>query len=329
MQALWQMGAPQYSSEVQSLQRLLENLMTQYHQEHYLSTDPLEFVHRYQNPYDQEPVALIAALLAYGNVKQIRRSVEDALSRMQGLAPSPSEFVRSLSRRDGVLSARKAFLGFVHRFNRGADVVLLFQLLEKSWRTHGSLGAHFVSGLSDRDRDIGTALSLLISEWKSWAMEIDRRVSQGSFQYLLTSPTDGSCCKRWCMFLRWMGRKDELDPGLWTEGGLLAGHFPKGRWLRASQLVIPLDTHTGRISQYLSLTNRMSLNWQAALEVTQSLRQCDANDPVRYDFALARLGILDLCQREYRKHICDRCQLLSVCQFAQKQTHQNFRLKIQ
>jgi hypothetical protein len=88
--------------------------------------------------------------------------------------------------------------------------------------------------------------------------------------------------------------------------------------LKSSQLILPLDTHTGRISQYLGLTRRKSLNWLAALEVTESLRQCEPNDPSRYDFALARLGILDHCRHKYIEDVCGRCDLVEACRFAQK-----------
>lgn len=289
----------------------LEQIRSRYHSEDFLGSDPLEFVHRYEDPWDQEAVALIAALLAYGNVKQIRRSVEDALARMARVSPSPSAFVRGLARDRSRRS--RALQGFVHRFNRGEDLVLLLELLETSWSAHGSLGAHFVSLLNEADEDIGDALSALIAEWRR---QLGRR-GRGSFQYLLTSPADGSVCKRWCMFLRWMGRRDQIDPGLWTEGGALRSTLPEGRWLRADQLVLPLDTHTGRISQYLGLTARRSLNWKAAREVTQALRACSALDPTRYDFALARLGILDLCQRRFQSKICNACDLLPVCGYAQ------------
>jgi uncharacterized protein (TIGR02757 family) len=297
---------------------LLNELQRSYHQKDYLSSDPLEFVHRYSDPWDQEAVALLAGLLAYGNVKQIRRSVEEALSRISRQASSPREFVRSLGSATGRTKAGRLFAGYVHRFNVGADLVMLFRLLERSWREHGSLGAHFVRGLEPDAPDTSVALDRLIGEWKRWAREIDARVANGSFGYLLTAPEDGSCCKRWCMFLRWMGRRDELDPGLWTQGGALAGGFAEGRHLKPSQLVIPIDTHTGRISQYLALTRRKSLGWRAAVEVTQSLKACDPSDPTRYDFALARLGILDLCQRKYREHICGKCQLLPACRFARR-----------
>jgi uncharacterized protein (TIGR02757 family) len=311
-------------AELSQLRTLLNQLFEQYHRPEFLTSDPLEFPHRYADPWDQEAVALLAALLAYGNVKQIRRSVEEVLRRIHRVSTGPAAFIRAL---DPAGAGGPAFSGFVHRFNNGADLELLFLLLQKSWREHGSLGSHFVSFLEPGDEDTSDALSALIAEWRAWIRQSPalraRFRKSPSFSYLLTSPDDGSCCKRWCMFLRWVGRKERdshagMDLGLWSEGSPLAREtFPPGRWLRSSQLIIPLDTHTGRISQYLGLTERKSLNWLAAVEVTRSLRlSCDAEDPTRYDFALARLGILDLCQRRYREEICNRCALLHACRFS-------------
>lgn len=306
----------------------LNKLLEQYHRTEYLSSDPLEFVHRFKDsgdPWDQEAVALISALLAYGNVKQIRRSIEDLLLRMGN---QPAQFVRSLSPDSPERAAgAQALRGFVHRFNVGADLFALLTLLERSWRSYGSLGAHFLRGLDPQAPDITVALDRLMEEWNTWLENTPELTHSAefslSFFYLLTAPEDGSCCKRWCMLLRWMGRKDALDPGLWTEenrASVLGKTFPPGRALSARQLVIPLDTHTGRISQYLGLTSRKSLNWKAAIEVTQALKECSPLDPTRYDFALSRLGILDLCQKKYRAEICKKCDLLKVCQFARSQS---------
>ncbi len=303
------------------LRPLLNQIFDRYHRPEFLFSDPLEFPHRYTDPWDQEAVALVSALLAYGNVKQIRRSVEEVLRRIHAIAAGPADFVRRL---EG--GSRKTGLeGFIHRFNTGADLGLLFLLLQRSWKEQGSLGAHFMVGLEPGAETITEAVNRLIGDWRAWIRQDPGLRAlfrlNPSFSYLLTAPEDGSCCKRWCMFLRWMGRKEKdapLDLGLWAEGSELALRtFAPGRFLRASQLVIPLDTHTGRISQYLGLTERKSLNWLAALEVTRSLREaCDAEDPTRYDFALARLGILDLCQKRYRAEICERCALLPACRFS-------------
>jgi len=307
------------SRKFTELGTFLNQLQTRYHSREFLGSDPLEFVYRYSDPLDQEAVALLAAVLAYGNVKQIRKSVADALSRMEELAGSPQAFVRALGNesRTSLVSrkkAREAFGSFVHRFNRGDDLVLLMRLLALSWEKYGSMGGHFLTFLQDDSPNIGDALTAFIAEWRGWAGP--RRPE--TFEYLLTSPADGSCCKRWCMFLRWMGRRDDLDPGLWTRTSPLRPTFPEGRTLESRQLILPLDTHTGRISQYLGLTRRKSLNWKAAVEITGNLSLCDAADPTRYDFAMSRLGILDLCQRTYREAICQQCQLLTVCKFAAK-----------
>jgi uncharacterized protein (TIGR02757 family) len=298
---------------VHALGKFLNQLQTDYNRAKYLPSDPLEFVHRYQDPWDQEAVALLAAVLAYGNVKQIRKSVEDALNRIHEISDGPRSFVTSLQNPRKSKKADQVFRGFIHRFNCGADLVLLFEALNRSWIKFGSLGGHFLTHLDPEALHIEDALAALIQDWRNWTGSN----MTSTFSYLLTSPSDGSCCKRWCMFLRWMGRRDEVDPGLWGPRSPLAHTFPKGRALKSSQLVMPLDTHTGRISQYLSLTSRKSLNWKAALEVTDSLKKVDPIDPVRYDFALARLGILDLCQRSYREEICKKCQLLPACHFAQ------------
>ena len=321
---------PRIHRRLQSLGGFLNELQTQYHRRNLLDSDPLEYVHHYSNPWDQEVVALVAALLAYGNVKQVRKSVSDVLARIGRVAESPSEMIRNLQGLGGRKSpyskqVSREFETFVHRFNRGPDFVVLFHLISESWIRSGSVGGHFLQNL-EPEGNISEALSLLIADWRSWVKDMGPKSAAKSFQYLLTSPADGSSCKRWCMLLRWMGRKDELDPGLWCQGSGLSGTFPDGRSLRASQLILPLDTHTGRISQYLGLTQRKTLDWKAALEITQNLSVCDPQDPTRYDFSLSRLGILDVCKRKYRVEICTHCQLLTHCKFALK-SHQKSKKK--
>ena len=312
---------PIHPARKQTIGPFLEEVFREHHVFSRISSDPLEFVHRFTPPLEREAVALIAAQLAYGNVTQIRRSVEDWLTRvLASRMGSVEAWVRSLDTQDGVRAADRDLQGFVHRFHRGPEVLLLFRLLNRSWARHGSLGANFVRGLSPSDPDITVALNALLGEWQDWAQELDPQVAGSrAFGHFLSAPALGSCCKRWCMFLRWMGRKDELDPGLWTAGEPLAQSFLPGRSLHARQLVLPLDTHTGRISRYLGLTDRKNLGWKAALEITEVLRAVDPVDPVRYDFALSRLGILDLCQKRFRVEICRQCQLLPVCIFAKSE----------
>lgn len=293
------------------LKNFLDPLFSRYHRREYLVSDPLEFVHQFSDPLDQEVIAILAALLAYGNVKQIRASVQSALTRMSEVSSSPQDYVRRVK----TPSVRAALDGWVHRFNTGPDLVQLFERIGESWQKWGSVGGHLLSHLGPTDSTFEHALNGLIGDW---VKGLGEGGGSGSVRYFLTAPKDGSCCKRWCMLLRWMVRKDELDLGLWAEGSPLQKTFPPGRFLRTHQLVIPLDTHTGRISQYIGLTDRKSLGWLAALEVTQALKEANTDDPVRYDFALSRLGILSLCQKKFRAEICEKCDLLASCKFARK-----------
>jgi uncharacterized protein (TIGR02757 family) len=290
----------------------LAAVQERYHRREWLGSDPIEFVLTFSDPWDQEAVALVAAQLAYGNVKQIRRGIGDWLERILRVSRSPAEWVRA-----GVWSrsGESALEGFVHRLHRGTELLELSRLQSRSWRLWGSLGAHLVSGLRPGDEHFGGALDAVLDQWQRWYREDSGGLPPSrALQHLLSAPAQGSCCKRWCMLLRWMGRHDELDPGLWTAGSpLLSGLGEPLRGLSAAQLVMPLDTHVGRICRYLGLTRRKTLNWKAALEVTRSLRQVDASDPVRYDFALARLGILDLCRNRYVSGICENCGLFGPC----------------
>ena len=280
---------------------LLEDLFRKYHRPSFFSSDPIEFPHNYKNCEDREAVALLSALLAYGNVKQIRKSISTLLERIG----EPASFVHSLSSNRGYRQGRKVLSGFIHRFNRGEDVLLLLRLLSETWEKYGSLNRHFERLVGENDVDIGGALTRLIEEWSRSAIAIG--IESPSFNYFLTSPAKGSACKRWCMFLRWMIRKDEIDLGLCNS-----------RVLRPKMLIIPLDTHTARISRYFGLTSRKSADWRMALEVTNALKSFDIEDPTKYDFAISRLGILDLCQKRFRVEICKRCELLPGCLYARK-----------
>jgi uncharacterized protein (TIGR02757 family) len=140
---------------------------------------------------------------------------------------------------------------------------------------HGSLRACFVSGLSLEDENVLPALTVFVNEL--------RADSRREMNFLLPSPRRGSACKRLNLYLRWMVRRDAVDPGLWTP-------------LPASKLIIPLDTHMHRIAIEWGLTQRKQGDMRTALEITEAFRKVAPDDPVRYDFCLTRLGILRIPQ---------------------------------
>lgn len=258
-----------------------------------IEPDPLQLVLRYTDPYDQEVAALIAAAFAYGRADIVVRNAGTVLDRM---GASPYAYLQTFDR----VEALTRFNGFAHRFHKTVDLTELLERLAAVVRTYGSLGALFRHCYDDRDDDIGPSLTRFVNV--VLATRQPGNAATASLRYLLTSPEDGSACKRMNLFLRWMVRRSPPDLGLWS-------------FVDPAKLVMPLDTHVHRIATFLGLTKRKSGDWKTARALTDRLAKFDRSDPVRYDFAICRLGILDLCSRKRRKENCDVCLLRDVCRF--------------
>ncbi|WP_371877625.1 TIGR02757 family protein [Pyxidicoccus parkwayensis] len=261
-----------------------------------IAFDPVEFPHRYSDPRDIEVSALLAASLAYGRADLFRPKVDALLKRM---GPSPAAFVRALD----VPGAAALLSGFVYRFNVGTDVAVLLLGMGRALREHGSLEALFVRGLEARGTLHG-ALDAFTTALRQLPEMDALRAALGperGLHHLLPSPLGPGAAKRLNLFLRWMVRgPDAVDFGIWKR-------------VPPATLVIPLDTHIGRISQHLGLTKRKDLTWRTAEEVTASLRALDAADPVRYDFALCHYGMSGACPAQPVPENCARCPLLAAC----------------
>jgi uncharacterized protein (TIGR02757 family) len=243
----------------------LDALYEKYNRRELVDLDPLAFVLRFADPDEQEVAGLVASALAYGRVAQIHRSVAAVLDEM---GRSPRRYVLSTSPD----LMRRRFRGFRHRFTAGHELAALLVGARRMIATHGSLQGGFRRGLADGDRTILPALGRFVDELRT-----DGRAARGHFS-LLPSPADGSACKRLNLYLRWMIRRDDVDPGPWS------GISP-------SLLVVPLDTHMHRIARGLRLTCRKQADLRTAVEVTAAFREIAPLDPVRYDFALTRMGM--------------------------------------
>ncbi|MCB9666013.1 MAG: TIGR02757 family protein [Alphaproteobacteria bacterium] len=262
--------------------------------------DPVRFVHRYADPRDAEIAGLLAAGFAYGRVDLFLPVLErlfDALDAGGG----PRAFV------DGFTPEHAApFLDLVYRWTRGDDVALLLAGLRVVLAEHGTLEALFAGAGPVRDRlqravDTLRAGCLTAAQAQGRGLASPDDLPRG-LRYLLASPATGSACKRWHLFLRWMVRPpgDGVDLGLWTV-------------MAPAELLVPVDVHVGRVARFLGLTQRPDASWRTAEEVTASLRAFDAADPVRYDFALAHLGISGACRGHRDAGICPACPLDPVC----------------
>jgi uncharacterized protein (TIGR02757 family) len=239
-------------------------LYSSYNRRELVHPDPLEFLYEYPDPRDREVVGLVASALAFGRVSQILKSVSAVLSE---LGRSPREFIASTTAR----SLGGAFKGFKHRWTTGEDVSRMLAGVKNAIEEHGTLEACFRAGMKAGDRTVVPAL-------ESFSRELSG--AEGSCEYLLPSPERGSACKRMNLYLRWMVRHDEVDPGGW-EG------------VPAAKLVVPLDTHMFRIGRALGFTSRRQADLRAAFEITTAFARIAPGDPVRYDFCLTRLGMRD------------------------------------
>jgi uncharacterized protein (TIGR02757 family) len=259
---------------VRELRRRLERLYRRY-DHRFVDPDPLEFVRRQRTDADREVVGLLASALAYGNVVQIKRSIAAAL---QALGPRPAEAVRRLDPRD----AARRLSSFRHRFNGGRDVACLLFFMRQMLESHGSVEAFFAEGSPADGRDVGPALA----SFSARALALDsgglyrgRGVPRDAgVRFFFPSPEDGSACKRLNLYLRWMVRREGVDLGVW-------------RSVDPSRLVIPLDAHVLAIARRTRLTRYRSPGWAMAVDITRSLRRLDPKDPVKYDFALHRMGL--------------------------------------
>jgi uncharacterized protein (TIGR02757 family) len=218
--------------------------------------DPIMVAHRYHD----ERISLICALFAYGNVKQIVKFLD---SLDFSLLDADEEEIKSR------LSTH------YYRFQNSADVTALFIALKRLHANNESLEELFYKAYY-QNKNLFEGLHAMIERLYA----LFPHNSQG-YNFLLskvqTNPKGAGALKRWMMYLRWMIRHDNIDMGLWSA-------------VACSDLVMPLDTHTFKVSQKLGLLKRKSYDLAAAIELTQKLKKFDKNDPLKYDFALYRIG---------------------------------------
>lgn len=240
-------------------------------------TDPIQLVHRFDQPRDREIAGFCASALAFGRVQSVLHSIAGLFEVM---GASPAAYVRQFD----PVRDRGALDHLGHRWTRGIDLAALVWILRQMIDRAGSLEAFFAEGLDDGAETIEHALD----RFSARACALDQRavyrgrVSRPGVAYFFSRPSSGGACKRLNLFLRWMVRRDGVDLGVWDR-------------VRPSQLIIPLDTHIIRLGRCLGLTRYASPGWRMAADITASLRRLDPADPVRYDFSLCHLGMMNAC----------------------------------
>lgn len=281
------------SAAMSELKPVLEQLYVAYNAAN-SAADPIQIVRRFDRADDREVVGFIAASLAFGRVTSVLQSIERVLAV---LGPAPADYVR----RFDPARQKAAFNPIVHRWTRGPDIAALVWLIHQMLQRSGSIENFFVEGLEPSAADLAAA----IDSFSNRAMKLDLRAIYGRVPkrpgvcYFFPRASTGSACKRLNLFLRWMVRHDALDLGVWTK-------------VPAAKLIVPLDTHVIRLGRCLQLTRRTSPGWRMAEDITASLRAMDEHDPVKYDFAICHVGMMNACGFS-RAQGDSQCPLRGAC----------------
>lgn len=237
-----------------------EAIYERYNRREYVSPDPLQFLYAYDDVADREVAGLVASGLAYGRVAQILKSVEKVLSRMG----RPAAFVRQESEKE----MRQVFKDFKHRFTTGEEMARMLMGVKGALERFGTLEACFLEGDDPKEETLDRSAREFVRQ----LAVTEKRNS------LLPVPYGNGAFKRIHLYLRWMIRKDAVDPGGWERVG-------------PGRLIVPLDTHMHRMGLSLGFTRRRQANIRTACEITAGFRRVSPQDAVKYDFALTRMGI--------------------------------------
>jgi uncharacterized protein (TIGR02757 family) len=242
---------------------LLERKYKEYNSAAFIDTDPISIPHRFSKLQDKELIGFWVAMLAWGNRKSIITSGNKLAELMDG---APHDFVVNHQEHD-----LKRFLNFKHRTFNATDALYFIEFFKQHYSKYNSLEDAFIVGGNQENR---------LEAFHNYFFSLED-APQRTRKHIAT-PLRGSTCKRMNMFLRWMVRKDKhgVDFGLWKK-------------IKPSQLYIPLDVHVDRTARKLGLIKRKQTDWETVVELTENLKGFDPKDPVKYDFSLFGISVLD------------------------------------
>ncbi len=260
---------------------ILESLYKRYNKKEFIHPDPLEFLHVYPSIRDREIVGILAAALAYGRVKQITGCVSAVLDTMR---QEPYTYLINMREQ----TIKSDFRNFKYRFTTSEHLVRFFMGIKSILHQYGSLENCFMKSYKASDSTVIPGLSTFV--------KIIMDQAAGDMGILMPDPDKKSACKRNFLFLRWMIRCDDVDPGGWKK-------------IPASKLLIPLDTHMHKIALLLGFTKRKQANLKTTVEITNHFKVINPDDPVKYDFTLTRFGIRDDMAVNQLKQFVNKIQL--------------------
>lgn len=270
----------------------LDKVLKEYPPVDRVSADPVQFQRRFfdmgRSHIEVEAVAVFSAMLSYGSAAQFTKKIAAILQSCN------MEFLKLITSEPD-----ESFSWIGYRMSTAKEISIFAYSIGNVIKKNGSLKKVFFDGYNKNKNTLDGLYSLRNSIYN----EAEKYISPvpHGIKHLLPDPKSGGCCKRWHMFLRWMVREnDGVDIGIWNE-------------IPASKLIIPLDTHISKISRNFGLTSRKSNDLQTAIEITNKLKECCPDDPIKYDFAICHLGIGGKCNYGKDKDLCKKCFLSTLC----------------
>jgi uncharacterized protein (TIGR02757 family) len=247
-----------------NLKEFLDSKVDEYNQPFFIKDDPVCIPHLFTKKQDIEIAGFFASIFAWGNRTTI---INKSMELMQAMQMRPYEFILHHNTED-----IKRLISFKHRTFKTTDLLYFIEFLKHHYTANKSLETAFTRH--------GDTIEEMLTGFHHYFFSMED-IPARTKKHIAT-PEKNSTCKRLNMFLRWMVRRDDkgVDFGIWKK-------------ISPSQLICPIDLHVARVSRRFNLLKRKQTDWQAALELTDNLRQFDKNDPVKYDFALFALGVIE------------------------------------
>jgi uncharacterized protein (TIGR02757 family) len=252
----------------QKLKDFLDSKVKEYNTPLFIEKDPVSIPHMFTKKQDIEIAGFFASIFAWGHRTIIINKSKALMSLMDN---APYQFIMDHREKD-----LKRMLGYKHRTFNVTDLLYFILFLKYHYNLSPTLETAFSQWMNPEDENIENALIGFHNYFFSLPDAPVRTKKH------IATPVRGSTCKRINMYLRWMVRKDNcgVDFGIWKK-------------ISPARLICPVDLHVARVAQRFNLVQRKKADWLAALELTEKLKQLDREDPVKYDFALFGLGVLE------------------------------------
>ncbi len=252
----------------QELKSYLDSCVKKFNTKDFIENDPISIPHQFSRKQDIEIMGFWVSMLAWGQRKTIINKANELIQLMDG---APYDFILNHEEKD-----RASFLSFKHRTFQAIDTLYFLEFFQDFYKKNDSLESAFSNHLTPKSENVETALKGFHEQFFSLPDAPHRTRKH------VSTPIRNSACKRLNMFLRWMVRKDKkgVDFGIWKN-------------IKPAQLLMPLDVHVDRVARRLGLLERKQTDWKSVIELTNNLKMFDAKDPVKYDFALFGVGVLE------------------------------------